>query len=88
MAIFAVTYDLNNAKNYQKLWDEFERLGGHKAANSFYFVRVNVNTERELLDHLRQYIDGDDTMIVVKFSSRPATFRAKYGTKEWLDQNL
>lgn len=86
MPLYVVSYDLNKDKNYQKLWDEMKRLGGHKPLESVYFLNVNSSDGASLVTHLRKFIDDDDQIIAVKFTERPGTYRAKAGTKEWLDQ--
>lgn len=70
MAYHLVTYDLVKRKDYPKLWDELKRLGGVKPQDSAWFVDIN-NTAAELRDHLAQFIDGDDRLMVVEFSKRP-----------------
>ncbi|KKN31112.1 hypothetical protein LCGC14_0827190 [marine sediment metagenome] len=85
MAVFIVTYDLNKNKDYETLWEELKRLDGHKAALSFYFVDVDTDDPRTLINHLKNYVDADDTLIASRVDVRPATWRAKAGTKEWLD---
>ena len=88
MPLYLVSYDLNNAKNYQKLWDEMDRLGGHKPLKSVYFLDVTSASASVLLNHLKPFIDDDDQLIVVPFDERPATHRAKAGTKDWLDRKF
>lgn len=88
MPLFVVSYDLNKTKDYKKLWAEMDRLGGHKPLESVYFVNVNSKDGAALVTHLRQFIDADDQIIAVKFSERPGTYRAKAGTKEWLDKHF
>jgi len=85
MPVFAVTYDLNNSKDYPKLRAELERLDGHKAALSFYFIDVGNANEAQVRDHLSGFVDKDDRIIVCQCHTRPATLRAFKGTKEWLD---
>ena len=85
MSHFAVSYQLNLAKNYQPLWDEFDRLGGHKVMNSFYFVDLN-NTAMEVKNHFSQFVDDDDCLCVVKFTTRPSFSKALAGTNAWLDE--
>ena len=87
MALFAISYDLIKRKDYKTLWAEMERLEAHKALNSFYLVSLN-NTTAEVRDHLEQYIDEDDRLIVVPFDKRPAHHMALVGTNKWLDANL
>lgn len=88
MPLYLVSYDLNNAKNYQKLWDELERLGGHKPLESVYLLETNSSSASALLKHLKPFVDPDDQLIVVPFNERPATFRTKHGTKDWLDSKF
>lgn len=84
MGYFAVSYQLNNQKNYQKLWDEMERLGGHKVMRSFYFLDVDLERCSELRDHLSGFVDGDDAIAVIKIESRPAHQMAFKGTNDWI----
>ncbi|MDP2126327.1 MAG: hypothetical protein Q8K97_03025 [Pseudohongiella sp.] len=88
MTVFSVTYDLNKDKDYEKLWAELEKFNGHKAALSFFFVDVNTNEPHVLLDHLNNYIDDDDRLVVSRVDVRPATQRAFKGTKDWLDRRF
>lgn len=87
MPVYAVTYDLNKEKNYDRLWAEMKRLGAHKAALSFYLLSVNLDTSKSLLDHLKSFVDDDDRIIVVKTTKRDiATLRAFQGTSDWLKE--
>ena len=85
MAIYAMTYDLNKDKNYEKLWAEFERLGCQKAARSFYFGEFNETAET-VLAHFRNFIDQDDTFIVCQTSLKQiAKYKPLQGTNAWLN---
>jgi hypothetical protein len=88
MTCFAVSYDLVKRKDYETLWDEFKRLGGHKALLSLYLVNLNTDDPDVALAHLKQYIDDDDRMIVVRFDQMPGRQKCFEGTKAWLDANL
>ncbi len=88
MALFVVSYDLRKRKDYPTLWEEMDRLGGHKPLRSVYFVNVNLGTAAELRDHLSQYIDEDDQLIVVEFDEKPAHQRANQGTNDWIKNNI
>jgi hypothetical protein len=87
MALFCISYDLIKGKDYQKLWDELDRLGGHKALESFYLVAL-TNTASEVRDHLRDFVDSDDMLMVIEFSKKPAFVKAKAGTNAWLEKNF
>ncbi|MDP6876206.1 MAG: CRISPR-associated protein Cas2 [Alphaproteobacteria bacterium] len=87
MPLFAITYDLVKQKDYQTLWDELERLGAHKALNSFYLVSLTNDEPQEIVDHLKQFIDGDDRLMVVRFIGKPKYTFALAGTNDWVKEN-
>lgn len=84
MAYFAVSYQLEKNDNYQPLWDALEALDAHKVMKSFYFVDAQM-TAQKLKDHLIQFIDEKDHLIVVPFSQRPYKYKCYPGTKAWID---
>lgn len=88
MPLYIASYDLNKKKDYPRLWAEFDRLGSHKPLESVYFLNVTAANAVVLRDHLRKFIDADDSLVVSSMTSRPATYKAKPGTKEWLDKNF
>jgi len=85
MTTYVFTYDLIKRKDYPKLWDELERLGAHRALNSFWLINVN-NTAKELHDHLKGFVDEDDRTWVSELTKKYSYF-AKKGTKDWLSSN-
>ena len=88
MPIYAITYDLNKEKNYQKLWDEFDRLGAKKAAKSFYLANLTTNKVDDVLKHFTNFIDEDDTLIVIKTTIDDiAAQRPLKGTFNWIKEN-
>ena len=88
MAIYAVTYDLNKNKDYQKLWDALDKFESHKAAKSFYLVRINNDKAEVLKKHLEHFIDDDDILIVIKFKIQDiSTHTPIEGTDEWIKRN-
>lgn len=85
MSTFVFTYDLIKRKDYPKLWEELERLGAHRALNSFWLINVD-NTAKELHDHLRAYVDSDDLTWVSELTKHN-NYMAKKGTNNWLSNN-
>ncbi len=85
MAYFAVSYQLNNQKDYQVLWDEMDRLNGHKVMQSYYYLDVNFGTTNEFRDCLSGFVDADDQIAVVKIESRPVHQMANKGTNDWIN---
>ena len=87
MALFAISYDLVKRKDYPKLWEEFERLDGHKPVNSVYLINLD-NTAVEDRDHIQQFIDDDDRLIVIEFDKRPQCGKVYKGTAAWIKANV
>ena len=87
MAVFSVTYDLHDEKDYQTLWDAFDDVDSHKALRSFYLVSTN-NTTKQIFDHFRQFIDNDDSLFVAKMPYKPIYVRALKGTTDWIKKHF
>ena len=88
MAKFAVSYQLNKQKNYPKLWAEMERLGGHKAMDSFYLLNLTNDTAQSVCDHLSKYVDSDDMIFVARMDAKPASLRCYKGTSKWIEDHF
>ncbi|SIS86869.1 CRISPR-associated endonuclease Cas2 [Paracoccus saliphilus] len=89
MPLYVISYDLRAPnKDYQPLWDEMDRLGGHKPLQSVYFLNVNTAKAATLREHLAKFIDDNDQLIVVPFDDRPAHQKANSGTNDWINSNL
>jgi hypothetical protein len=88
MAFFVVTYDLRKKDefDYEKLWDEFNRLDTVKFQESDYFLSA-ANTTVEIRDHFKQFMHEDDLLMVVKFSERPMSTRGLKGTADWISKH-
>ena len=84
MAYLLATYDLVRNKDYKRLIDELERLGAHKALLSVWLLDVGW-TAKQACDHLSNFVDDDDKLMVVEFSKRPAFTRAFQGTNAWIE---
>lgn len=86
MASYTVSYDLIQGKNYKKLWDELQRLGGHRTQDSYWLVAVN-NTANELCQHLKNFVDGDDKLWVSELTYNFQFTNANSGTNDWIAKN-
>jgi hypothetical protein len=84
MAYYAVSYQLNLDKDYQRLWDAFEALEAQKVMRSFYFVDSEGST-KAVYDYLRQFIDDDDHLAVAPIGGKPIKHRCYEGTQAWID---
>lgn len=83
MAYFIITYDLVKNKDYLKLTTELTRIGSEKIALSAWLVQQNM-TAKSLKDHLANFIDEDDKLIVIEFSKRPAFTRGFTAGANWI----
>lgn len=88
MAKFAISYQLNDKKDYPKLWREMERLGAHKAMRSFYLVSLTNETASSVRDHLKTFIDDDDMLFVARMDAKPASHKCYQGTLKWIDDRF
>jgi hypothetical protein len=89
MALFIVAYDLRKKGefDYQKLWDEFDRLDSVKFQESDYFLSADNNTTTEVKDHFRQFVHEDDLLMAVRLdeSDKPKFTKALRGTTDWVN---
>lgn len=70
MKVFFVNYDLRKQRNYQPLYDELNRLNGIRVLESLWSLKLSdSNTSVSVRDHLKQFIDGDDGIIVSEVTS-------------------
>lgn len=86
MTTFVLTYDLIKRKDYPKLWDELELLGGHRALASFWLLDLN-HTAKEVHDHLKSFVDGDDKLWVSELTKAHHYSGANAGTNAWIAAN-
>lgn len=65
MKLFVISYDLRNQRDYQKLYDELNRLRAKPILESTWCLNLgDVNTSQKVRDHFCQFIDSDDALIV------------------------
>ncbi len=65
-----VSYDLlKQGQDYSGLIRELERLGAKRVHLSVWSIRPGTWTERSLHQHLAQFIDANDRLVVITASS-------------------
>lgn len=75
MALYFLDYDLRKQRNYQALYDELARFNAVRMLESSWcFNRVNTSAAG-LRDHLKQFIDEDDGLVVAEVTDW-ATYKA------------
>ncbi|MDD4210342.1 MAG: hypothetical protein PHI52_08420 [Bacteroidales bacterium] len=81
MALYFLTYDLRNKRDYQKLYDELESFKAVRVLESTWCFKKDDTSSAELRDHFKKFIDADDGLLVVEANSW-ATIRTKGTPKD------
>jgi CRISPR/Cas system-associated endoribonuclease Cas2 len=85
MAYFVATYDLVKDKDYSRIIAEIERLKGAKLALSVWLLDLSNDDAGEVKDHLSNFIDEDDKLIVIEFTKKPRYTRAFTTGTAWIE---
>jgi CRISPR-associated endonuclease Cas2 len=86
LTTYTLSYDLNREKDYAKLLGELRRLGAVRTQASMWLVAVN-NTAKELHDHLKTFVDGDDALWISELTRNHWYSNAMTGTNDFLKTN-
>tara|TARA_R110001592_G_scaffold3525_12_gene19917 strand:+ start:16472 stop:16747 length:276 start_codon:yes stop_codon:yes gene_type:complete len=90
MPVFIISYDLNNQKDYQSLWEELRKLGCVRALESVWIGAIK-GTPETIRNHFinRNFVDDDDSLIVVQTSADKIAFERPYQEAlDWVDKRL
>lgn len=84
MTIYVITYDLNNEKNYPRLYDRIKSAGSAwcRALDSVWFIQTSA-TAVQLRDYLLPAIDSDDMLFVCEVTANSA-WRLPTSASDWL----
>jgi hypothetical protein len=64
MALYFLTYDLRNNRDYQKLYDELKKFNAVAVLESTWcFNRINTSASN-LRDYFKNFIDSDDAILI------------------------
>ncbi len=75
MALYFLSYDLRNNRNYERLYSELREFRAVKVLESTWcFKRVNTSSSK-LRDYFKSYVDSDDGLLISE-SSDWATYNA------------
>lgn len=66
MALFFLSYDLRNKRDYQSLYKELENFQAVRVLESCWCFRREGTTSKMLRDYFRQFVDGDDGLIIIQ----------------------
>lgn len=81
MALYFLTYDLRNGRDYQKLYDELKDFNAVRVLESTWCFKRNNTSASGLRDYFMKYIDSDDGLLVNK-SEEWATYKTDATPKE------
>lgn len=70
---YLICYDLHWRREYKPLWDALIRLGARRGLESNWWLERNGTNAVALRDHLKPYIDSDDSILVVQVSGWAGT---------------
>lgn len=90
MAVLLISYDLNNAKNYDVLIEGIKGLGDKwwHYLDSTWIV-TGARSALYAMNQLEELIDSDDELFVVDISGRPAAWTGfNEQASNWLSSNL
>ncbi len=72
MKRYLISYDLDQpGQDYTRLISEIERLGGVKILYSEWSLKTTYSAV-QVRDHLRQFIDGNDKLLVLGVTGEAA----------------
>ena len=82
MALFLLSYDLRNDRDYQSLYDKLDEFKAIRVLESCWcFKRYNTNAEG-LRDYFSKFIDSDDGLWVSEIAVN------KDGYYQWAGRHL
>ena len=88
MSVYLITYELHHAKNYQKIHEGIMSLGGCiHCLRSIWFVKTGFSIV-QIHEILKDYIDSDDSLLVMKTSREWDGINLPTKSKSWLKHHL
>ena len=86
MAAYWIGYTLNDdGQKYSALHDAIRALGGYwNHTTSSWIVSAQKLNAEEIRDALKKYVEGNDTLIVVKLTGEAAWYGVNEEGKRWL----
>ena len=82
MALFLLSYDLRNDRDYQSLYDKLNEFKAVRVLESCWCFKRSNTTAKGLRDYFEQFIDSDDGLWVSQVA------KDAYGVNQWAGYNL
>ena len=80
---YLISYDLDKpGQDYSKLISEIERMGGVKILYSEWMLKSTYSAV-QLRDHLANFIDGNDMLLILGLSGEAAWNRLMVSTERF-----
>lgn len=85
MSVYAVTYDLHKpTKDYEKLIEQLKLIQPCiHPFESFWIIDSNKKTN-EIRDQLENYIDNNDSILVIRMYKNWSSFNLSQNNVDWL----
>ncbi len=88
MAVYLITYELHHDKDYGKIHEAIESLGGcMHCLRSIWLVNTSFSIP-EIREILKDKIDADDSLLILKPSREWDGFNLPIPCKTWLKNHL
>ncbi len=87
MKTYIITYDLVKERDYESLHEAIKQYSKWARVTESTWAVVTNKKASEIRDELRQVMDSDDRLFVVK-SGVEAAWRNSRCKNEWLKENL
>lgn len=62
--LYFIDYDLRRERDYQKLYDELNRLKAVQVLESCWCLKIDGVSAVKLREHFKQFIDANDGLMV------------------------
>ncbi|ACT58031.1 hypothetical protein [Hirschia baltica] len=69
MAVFLISYDLHNDRNYDALYEAFDEQNVGRILESTWLGELHAST-REVREWVQSLLDEDDTILVIKMKPK------------------
>jgi len=88
MKIYSINYDLRKHRDYDSLYQAIKSYGTYAHVLESVWMIVTERTSAQIRDHLKQYMDRDDGLMVSQSTGEAAWMNLSDDVSRWLKQSL
>jgi len=88
LKIYTINYDLRKQRNYERLYEAIRSYGSYAHVMESMWVILSNNSAVKIRDHLAQYVDNDDRLMVARATGEAAWLNLSDENSQWLKRNL